>query len=239
MKSYPFGRCRRVHLNGARCTMPSNRGGELCYNHELRHRAERFRPALSDATPLPPLVDFVYMEDHASILHNLNAIAQSFSRHQIDHRQVGTLTYLMQTCLKTLRQMEQFETRPTLDEIVTDVVFDEHDQPLAAPDPQADALSASPEPLAAESPSPDSLDLQAVAAEPTNRYQPPTPGSRLPAPSHRLQATGCLLSNTSASTQNNPPVFTHMYFKEGVGGQAPSPRLQAPNSRLQAPNSKL
>jgi hypothetical protein len=152
----------------------------------------------------------------------------------------------MQTCLKTLRQMEQLETRPTLDEIVTDVVFDEHDQPLAAPDPQPDALSASPEPLAAESPSPDSLDLQAVAAEPTNRYQPPTPGSRLPAPSHRLQApgsrlqatgyrlqaTGCLLSNTSASTQSNPPVFTHMYFKEGVGGQAPSPRLQAPGCRL-------
>ncbi|MGD0368889.1 MAG: hypothetical protein ABSA94_15640 [Acidobacteriaceae bacterium] len=233
MKSYPFGRCRRVHLNGARCTMPAKHGGEVCYNHERHLRAvRRVRPILPDTTPLSPLVSFVYMEDHASILHNLNAIALSFAHHQIDHRQVGTLTYLMQTCLKTLRQMEQLETRPTLDEIVTDVVFDEHDQPLAAPDPQADALSASPEPLAAESPSPDSLDLQAVAAEPTNRYQPPTPGSRLPAPSHRLQATGCLLSNTSASTQNNPPVFTHMYFKEGVGGQAPSPRLQAPGCRL-------
>jgi len=230
MKSYPFGRCRRVHLNGARCTMPAKHGGEVCYNHERHLRAvRRVRPILPDTTPLSPLVSFVYMEDHASILHNLNAIALSFAHHQIDHRQVGTLTYLMQTCLKTLRQMEQLETRPTLDEIVTDVVFDDQDQPLAAPDPPSD-LPPTPEPLAAEPPVttsdqppatsfPSGLDLQAVAAEPTNRYQPPSPGSRLPAPSHRLQAPGCLLSNTSVSTQNNPPVFTHLYFKEGVGVQ--------------------
>jgi len=239
MKSYPFGRCRRVHLNGARCTMPSNRGGELCYNHELRHRAERFRPALSDATPLPPLVDFVYMEDHASILHNLNAIALSFAHHQIDHRQVGTLTYLMQTCLKTLRQMEQFETRPTLDEIVTDVVFDEHDQPLAAPDPQPDALSASPEPLAAESPSPDSLDLQAVAAEPTNRYQPPTPGSRLQATGYRLQATGYRLPLIKhfRIDAKQPACFHTLVFQRGGRGSSSKP--QAPGSKLQAPGSKL
>ena len=212
MKSYPFGRCRRVHLNGARCTMPAKHGGEVCYNHERHLRAvRRVRPILPDTTPLSPLVSFVYMEDHASILHNLNAIALSFAHHQIDHRQVGTLTYLMQTCLKTLRQMEQLETRPTLDEIVTDVVFDDQDQPLAAPDPPSD-LPPTPEPLAAEPPVttsdqppatsfPSGLDLQAVAAEPTNRYQPPTPGSRLPAPSHRLQAPGSRLQATGYRLQ--------------------------------------
>jgi hypothetical protein len=212
MKSYPFGRCRRVHLNGARCTMPAKHGGEVCYNHERHLRAvRRVRPILPDTTPLSPLVSFVYMEDHASILHNLNAIALSFAHHQIDHRQVGTLTYLMQTCLKTLRQMEQLETRPTLDEIVTDVVFDDQDQPLAAPDPQPDALSASPEPLAAEPPVttsdqppatsfPSGLDLQAVAAEPTNRYQPPSPGSRLPAPGSKPPATGYRLQAASYQT---------------------------------------
>jgi hypothetical protein len=232
MSSYPFGRCRRIHLSGARCTMPSNRGGDLCYNHERRHRAERFRPALSDTTPLPPLVSFVYMEDHASILHNLNAIAQSFARHQIDHRQVGTLTYLMQTCLKTLRQMHELETRPTLDEIVTDVVYDDQDQPLAAPDPLSpEPLAApdpepSPEPLAAEPPTSEPLDLQAVADEVAplaanhlfaNRFLADrflaTSLQSLP-PSN---PTTHPFSRTSASTQDNPPVFTHLHFREGIG----------------------
>jgi hypothetical protein len=51
----------------------------------------------------------------------------------------------------------------------------------------------------------------------TSRLQAPSSG--LQATGYRLQATGCLLSNTSVSTQNNPPVFTHLYFKEGVGAQ--------------------
>jgi hypothetical protein len=120
--SYPFGRCRRVTLNGARCTMPAHHNGDLCFDHEQRTRLVRVRrPALPDTDIREPLVKFAYMEDHASILHNLNAIALAFANHQIDHRQVGVMAYLMQTCLKTLRQMNQLEIRPTLNEIVTDV----------------------------------------------------------------------------------------------------------------------
>ena len=89
------------------------------------------------------------MEDHASILHNLNAIAVCFANHQIDHRQVGVMTYLMQTCLKTLRQMNQLEIRPTLNEILTDVVYDDQGLPLAAPDEIPDAIpDDNPRPIA-------------------------------------------------------------------------------------------
>ncbi|MGB9032638.1 MAG: hypothetical protein WCC27_21110, partial [Acidobacteriaceae bacterium] len=114
-----------------------------------------------------------YMEDHASILHNLNAIALSFANHQIDHRQVGVMTYLMQTCLKTLRQMTQLETRPTLNEILTDVVYDDQGLPLAAPDEIPDAIPDeipdSPSEPFSDQPSPELIELHAVAAPP-ERY---------------------------------------------------------------------
>jgi hypothetical protein len=202
MSTYPLGRCRRVHLNGARCTMPSNHGGDLCYNHERRSRLTRVRrPILPDTEVMAPLVSFAYMEDHASILHNLNAIAQAFARHQIDHRQVGTLTYLMQTCLKTLRQMNQLETRPTLDEIVTDVVYDDQDLPLAAPDPIPESVAtekSSSEP--ADHPPavtghelpltchPSGLDLHAVATSPVPcaLCPVPCPFSHFPHPAPQL-----------------------------------------------------
>jgi hypothetical protein len=250
MSTYPFGRCRRVALSGARCTMPAKHGGELCYNHERHSRLTRVRrPILPDTDIREPLVRFAYMEDHASILHNLNAIAQAFANNQIDHRQVGVLTYLMQTCLKTLRQMHELETRPALDEIVTDVVYDDQDLPLAV-DPQTDppsdpipdpptaiaADSPSPEPFACAPLSPEPLDLQAVAAAPERC--PLTAIRRLEAlsaPSSRLQAvsrqslpltspTTHPFSNTCTTTQNNQPIFKHLYFKDGIGVRSLNPK---------------
>ena len=184
MSSYPFGRCRRVTLNGARCTMPAHHtGGDLCFEHDYRARLARTRrPRLPAADIREPLVRFAYMEDHASILHNLNALAVGFANHQIDHRQVGVMTYLMQTCLKTLRQMNQLEIRPTLNEILTNVVYDDQGLPLAAPDeiPEEipDAIPneipdppANPFPIA--STSPELIELHAVAAHPLNAIRYP------------------------------------------------------------------
>ena len=191
MSSYPLGRCRRVTLNGARCTMPAQHNADLCFEHQYRARLVRSRrPSLPDTDIREPLVRFAYMEDHASILHNLNAIALAFANHHIDHRQVGVLTYLMQTCLKTLRQMNQLEIRPTLNEVLTDVVYDEQGLPLAAPDspdpipdppipdaisdpptdqitdPPSGAIPDSPADAVSDQPSPELIDLQAVAALP-------------------------------------------------------------------------
>jgi hypothetical protein len=209
MSAYPFGRCRRVALSGARCTMPAHHTGELCYNHDRSSRLLRARrPHLPDTDIREPLVRFAYMEDHASILHNLNAIALAFANHHIDHRQVGVLTYLMQTCLKTLRQMNQLEIRPTLNEIVTDVVYDDQGLPLAAPDspdpipnPIPDPIADPPSELFSDQPSPELIDLQAVAAVPEPCpltavrcfEQLPAPGSQLfplnHFPSHTPQLT--------------------------------------------------
>jgi hypothetical protein len=186
MSAYPFGRCRRVTLNGARCTMPAHHTGDLCFEHEQRIRLVRSRrPSLPDTDIREPLVKFAYMEDHASILHNLNAIALAFANHQIDHRQVGVMTYLMQTCLKTLRQMNQLEIRPTLNEVLTDVVYDDQGLPLAAPDsatdpipnsisiPTADpipnSISDPPSDAASDQPTPELIELHAVAAASADR----------------------------------------------------------------------
>jgi hypothetical protein len=229
--SYPFGRCRRVTLNGARCTMPAHHNGDLCFDHEQRTRLVRVRrPALPDTDIREPLVKFAYMEDHASILHNLNAIALAFANHQIDHRQVGVMAYLMQTCLKTLRQMNQLEIRPTLNEIVTDVVYDDQGLPLAAPDspdPIPDAISDPPANPISDSPSDASLELielHAVAIEPCALRPVPCTLSLQSLP--LTSPTTHPFSYTSATAHNNSPVFKHLYFKEGVGRALPwAPRI--------------
>jgi hypothetical protein len=230
MSAYPFGRCRSVTLNGARCTMPAHHTGDLCFEHEHRARLARTRrPCLPDTDIREPLVGFAYMEDHASILHNLNAIALAFANHQIDHRQVGVMTYLMQTCLKTLRQMNQLEIRPTLNEILTNVVYDDQGLPLAAPDAIPEEIPEEiPDPIPnppanpnSDSPfdgSPELIELHAVAAAAAERY--PLSAERYPLYFRSLPLTSPTthpFSSTCDSTQNNPPIFKHLYFKQGVG----------------------
>jgi hypothetical protein len=138
-------RCRHLTLGGSRCTMPTLYGKDLCHQHGHRDKVLRVKPAVTDNFPLAPIVCFDYMEDHLSILANINAIADAFSRHAIDHRQVTSLTYLMQTALKTLKQMSEIETKITAEEVVREVVYNDLDQPLALPDPEPEPV---PEPTA-------------------------------------------------------------------------------------------
>jgi hypothetical protein len=118
-------RCRYTRINGARCTMPALDGHDLCFQHQQRKRQARLKPILPEPNTAGPLVSSVYMEDHAAVLANLNAIAEAFARHSIDHRQVETLTYLMQTCLKTLRQMHELEADLKAEDAVRQVVYDD------------------------------------------------------------------------------------------------------------------
>jgi hypothetical protein len=125
-------RCRYTRINGARCTMPTLNGRDLCYQHEERKRLARLkRKILPEPNTAGPLVSFIYMDDHASIIANQNAIAEAFANHQIDFRQVTALTYLMQTCLKTLRQMHELETEVPAEEAIREVTYDETGLPLA------------------------------------------------------------------------------------------------------------
>jgi hypothetical protein len=169
-QSPDWSRCCHLRLNGARCTMPSLRGKTLCYDHDRRERRERFKPHLPELFPTAPLLSFAYMEDHASILNNINSIADAFARHAIDYRQVGPLTRLMQTALKTLRQMHVIEKEVAAEDSVRDVSYDEYHQGHAIDEPVTG-------PASPETPNPESAipaSTESASAHPAN---PPTAAS--------------------------------------------------------------
>jgi hypothetical protein len=133
-------RCRYTRINGARCAMPALNGQELCYEHQQRKRQAQRKPAPSDPKAPGPLVNLVYMDDHTSVLANLNAIAEAFAYGLIDHRQLSALTRLMQTCLKTLHQKHElrFEEEGS-GKVVQEVTYDEDGLALAIDPPPAPA----------------------------------------------------------------------------------------------------
>ena len=105
-------RCRHLSLSGARCTMPAQYNKEFCFNHNHRRFMARSRrgPILPSTSDLRvPLVTFVCMEDMQSVMENINSIAQAFALSNIDHRQVSSLTYLMNTALKTLDRLKDIQ----------------------------------------------------------------------------------------------------------------------------------
>ena len=139
-------RCRFTRINGARCAMPALIGHDLCFQHHQRKRQAQRKAAAPDPDAPAPFVDLVYMDDHTSVLANLNAIAEAFSLGRIDHRQVGALTRLIQTCLKALRQkkdLEHFDNDYQPD--VLEVTYDDDGLPLAVDPPPG--ISEPPQPL--------------------------------------------------------------------------------------------
>ena len=131
-------RCRYTRINGARCAMPALKDHDLCYEHQQRKRQAQRKPMPSDPKAPGPLVNLVYMDDHTSVLANLNAIAEAFAYGLIDHHQVGALTRLIQTCLKTLRQKHELEHNIHSTDRVHEVTYDEDGLALAVdapPDP--------------------------------------------------------------------------------------------------------
>ncbi len=154
-----FPRCQHLTLNGARCTAPALNDKEFCYTHHYRRlrRARNRQPCLPDTRDVAgPLVTFVYMDDLASVMDNINSIAQAFAEHSIDHRQLGSLTYLMNTALKTVDRMSKLE-KPRPEDMPTVVAHDDLDEPIATPDRAGDRSQKtedsqpqpSPEPIAA------------------------------------------------------------------------------------------
>ena len=134
-------RCRYTRINGARCSMPALNGHDLCFEHQQRKRQAQRKPAPSDPKAPGPLVNLVYMDDHTSVLANLNAIAEAFAYGLIDHHQLSALTRLIQTCLKTLRQKHDLEVNIHSTDRVHEVTYDEDGLPLAV-DPPPDPAPA-------------------------------------------------------------------------------------------------
>ena len=158
-------RCRHLSLSGARCTTPSQPNKDFCFEHNHRRHLARKRraPVLPDPTDVrAPLVSFAYMDDLYSVMNNLNAIAQAFALSKIDHRQVSSLTYLMNTAIKTLDRIREAEPLPKQDP-VQDVVYDEFDEPIAAPDPTPAA--ADPQPPTTPEPEPNPISAPAPVPE--------------------------------------------------------------------------
>ncbi len=125
-------RCRYTRINGARCAMPALTGHDLCFQHQHRKRQAQRKLTPSDPDSPGPLIDLVYMDDHTSVLANLNAIAEAFAQGRIDHRQLSALTHLIQTCLKTLHQkkdLEFYDFHP--DDAVREVTYDDDGMALA------------------------------------------------------------------------------------------------------------
>jgi hypothetical protein len=131
-------RCRYTRINGARCTMPALNGHDLCFQHQQRKRQAQRKPVPSDPKAPGPLVNLVYMDDHTSVLANLNAIAEAFAYGLIDHHQLGALTRLMQTCLKTLHQKHELSfDEEGRGKVVQEVTYDEDGLALAVDPPPA------------------------------------------------------------------------------------------------------
>lgn len=146
MSSKTATRCRHVKINGARCTMPSWKDNGLCFEHNYRWEQQLRRPAPTRQT-FSPGIPFVWVEDEASVLHNLNLIAKALGDSEIDHRQAAVMTCVQRTCLRTLRQREErLQSEEEPEPIVADCVEEDGGQLLVPPDPPA---AANPE-LAAE-----------------------------------------------------------------------------------------
>jgi len=163
---YVVSRCKHLTLGGARCTYPSLLNKEFCYDHEHRRfrRQRRRVPILPDTHDIAgPLVTFVDMEDYASVLENINNIALAFSEHYIDHRQVTSLTYLMNTAIKTVDRMQKLE-KLRKEDMPRQVAYDDMENPIALSDDyHPESASAGEEPGLSESAQPASRMASAVA----------------------------------------------------------------------------
>ncbi|MGA7522084.1 MAG: hypothetical protein WBW84_06355, partial [Acidobacteriaceae bacterium] len=156
-------RCRYLRINGARCRSAALDGQDLCFEHKLRklRTARGRKPTLLPATFNEiPLVSFAWVEDHTSILSNINHIIEAFAHGVIDHRQATAYACLMRTALKTLRQMRDLEDFAVKEKEKPAQRFelDECDLPLAI-DESPRVPPVSPTLADTESPEPETCNL--------------------------------------------------------------------------------
>jgi hypothetical protein len=107
------GRCHHIHFGGGRCAMPHLDGNLLCFYHFQRlNGPSGRRPVHPWRYSTIPLVSLAPVEDHTSVLHNLNQIAESFARQTISEKKAKIFSDIMRTALRTLHQQAQLEKRP-------------------------------------------------------------------------------------------------------------------------------
>jgi hypothetical protein len=214
-------RCRYTRINGARCSMPALNGHDLCYEHHERKRQAQRKPVPSDPKASGPLVHLVYMDDHTSVLANLNAVAEAFAYGHIDHRQLSALTRLMQTCLKTLHQREEHICSEKAHNPVHEVTYDEDGFALAvdpppAPAPAEEVKPKSRRPRYADIGCGNTVEISAGAAQdPRTRPTPEITASAAPEPVANPEPPdqqSAFFQTLTSKSKDNPLLFKHLRY---------------------------
>jgi len=217
-------RCRYIRINGARCTIPALKGHDLCFDHQRRklHKTRLLKAALPETFATIPLVGFAWVEDHASILHNINVIVEALARSAIDLRQAATMNSLQRTALKTLRQMHDLEAlraRENQEEPVRDFVLDECELPLAIPDRPVSA------PVAREADEKESAAPERAVPDsaPSDSACLPSTAPLADPPLRRIDTTGMSYEDLLRNYYRNDPVALRRH------GIEPKPNDVAPS----------
>jgi hypothetical protein len=212
-------RCRYTRINGARCAMPALNGHDLCYERLERKRQAQRKPVPSDPKASGPLVNLVYMDDHTSVLANLNAVAEAFAYGHIDHRQLSALTRLMQTCLKTLHQKHDLELNIHSTDRVHEVTYDEDGLALAVDPPPAPAREAKPKsrrPRYADIGFGNTVAISAGAApQPAARPAPKITAAAAPEPAANPASPDqqpTFFQTLTSKSKDNPLLFKHLRY---------------------------
>ena len=156
-------RCCHVRINGARCTMPAVNGDEFCYHHSTLRTLKRMRPKPTLPKWLStPLFHLRYPDNYDDLLFNAHLALDAFARHEIDFRQLTTITHQIEMVRKCLAAAERHKKlQGHIEEkeaLVTEFRRGEDGELLALPDPGPDPGLAAVDPIPAPPPGPVSGD---------------------------------------------------------------------------------
>jgi hypothetical protein len=148
-------RCCHVKLNGARCTMATLHGKDLCFTHDMRLMRARTKPCPPPTThwTTAPLFDLRYPETFEDIIANGHSALDAFARHQIDFRQLSAATRHMAMIQKSMLSAERHNKKLeqlTAENIVRHVRYDADGNARVVDEPTPGSAPATtiPEPAA-------------------------------------------------------------------------------------------
>ena len=87
-------RCCHIKLNGARCTMPAVNSKDFCFTHDIRRLRADMKPMAPPTTRYTeaPLFALRFPETYDDIVEISHSALDAFVRHQIDYRQLTTVS---------------------------------------------------------------------------------------------------------------------------------------------------
>lgn len=118
-------RCCHVKMNGARCTMPAVNGNQFCYQHGTLRTLKRMRPMPTPPKWLStPLFSLRYPETYDDLVFNAHLALDAFVRHDIDFRQLTTVTHqieVVRKCMAAAERHNKLQGRLNKEVLVTEL----------------------------------------------------------------------------------------------------------------------